>query len=139
MRVSVPTANLLDADGLKRIEGITKLRFARSKREKQGSLLLVERLRQELGRKRKIEYDGDRGSLLVETSDGGLEMHLVGDMAKLILRMSEESDCSPKALLEGLINDEHERLGGLPYDKALLKRELQEMEAETERRAAEED
>jgi hypothetical protein len=137
MRVSVPAANLLNADGLKRIEGITKLRFARIEREKQGSSLLVERLRQELGE--KIEYDGGRGALFVETSDGGLEMHLTGDMTKMILKMSQESNRSPRAFVEGMIDDEHKRLSGLSYDKAFSKQEFQEMEADRERRAAEED
>lgn len=137
MRVSVPTANLLDADGIKRIEGITKLRFGRIEREKHGSFLLVERLRQELGR--KVEYDGSRGSLFVETSDGGLEIHLTGDMAKSILTMSQESDCSPQDFVKGMIEDEHKRLCGQSYDEAFSERELQEMQAETERRAAEED
>jgi hypothetical protein len=134
MRVAIPFSNLMDEDGLTRIEGITKLRFGRSERETQGSNLLLERLRKEVGR--PIEYDGDRGSLFVRSPDGGMEINLVGDLAELIFEMSRDAKCSPKALVEKMIEDEHERLAGQSYDQILSKRDLREMEAEQERRAA---
>jgi hypothetical protein len=137
MRVSVPYRNLLNVDGLNRIEGITKLRFQRQQREEQGSDLLVEQLRKASGR--KIEYNVDEGTLFIKNPSGGADVHMVGDLAKRLKEFSQKSGLSPQEFLSESIKLAWKNHLENPSDPEEVKRELEEMTDDRERRVAEED
>jgi Domain of unknown function (DUF4365) len=78
--IAVPCRNLLDSDGLLRMRGITKLRFERSDRERQGARLLIDLLEKRFDFK-VDDYDPDNEFVQIET-DSGVEYFFLGAAAK---------------------------------------------------------
>lgn len=95
--IAVPCRNLLDSDGLLRMRGITKLRFERSDRERQGARLLIDLLETRFDF-RVIDYDPDNEFVQIET-DLGRELIFLGAAAKRMERLIERSRLEPEELL----------------------------------------
>jgi hypothetical protein len=133
MRISVPYTNLLNADGLKRIEGITKLRSNRIKQEKEGSFILLEQLRKAVGR--KVDFESN-GMLTIHRRDGGSDVVLFGDLAKFVGEYSKKMQMSPQKLIKKAIS---KAAKNLERTKADFERSFSEMLANAERKAAEDE
>lgn len=97
LSIAVPCRNLLDMDGLLRMRGITRLRFERSDRERQGAKLLIELLQERFDFKVR-HYDPDNEFVQIE-SDSGAEFIFLGAAAKRMGRYIEKAGMEPEELL----------------------------------------
>ena len=79
--IDIPEVNLLDSDGLLRIQGITKLRFDRIEREREGARILIEILE---GRfKFRVDHYSPLNEYIEITNEHGeMEMIFFGDFAE---------------------------------------------------------
>jgi Domain of unknown function (DUF4365) len=115
--LKVPTDNLIDEEGLRRIAARTKHRFERFEREQQGAEVLVELLQETLGV--KVEYDPQGGVLIVEQADGSANMTIFGKLAEKVAAMTTNTGSSAdelvvEALTHGLdLEAEFDRGAGL--------------------------
>ena len=85
--IDIPTDNIVDDEGLKRILARTKARFARFEREREGAQVLIEMLEAELNV--EIEYDSQFGLLMVKWPDGTKQCTLFGKAAVMVDRIEE--------------------------------------------------
>ena len=74
--IDIPTDNILDEKGIKRIEGYTKLRYAWFEREQEGAEILIKLLEDEL--KTEIEYDAQGGTIIFDKPDGERKIIIFG-------------------------------------------------------------
>jgi hypothetical protein len=95
--IAVPCRNLLDSDGLLRMRGITKLRFERSDRERQGARLLIHILKERFDFK-VDHYDPDNEFVQFETDSGG-EYIFLGAAAKRMEKYVARSGVKPEDFL----------------------------------------
>lgn|SRR6266851_12182 len=80
--IDIPTDNILDEKGIKRIAGYTKLRYARFEREREGAETLIKLLEDEL--KTEIDYDAQTGMIIIKEPDGGHKFVLFGSTNQLL-------------------------------------------------------
>lgn len=62
-KIKIPTDNILDEEGLRRIFALTKRRFARFQEQEEGALVLIEELKKQWGV--EIEYKPHSGLLML--------------------------------------------------------------------------
>ncbi len=137
--IAIPCRNLLDSDGLLRMRGITKLRFERSDRERQGARLLIDLLEGRFDF-RVLHYDPDSEFVEIET-DSNVEFIFLGAAAKRMGKLIEKSGLAPEELLlkasEAFLK-KHEPYRNKPIPrewKARTLRTLRDMEENKERDA----
>ena len=80
--IDIPTDNILDEKGIKRIAGYTKSRYARFEREQEGAEILIKLLEDEL--KTEIEYDAQGGTIIFDKPDGERKVIIFGSTNQLL-------------------------------------------------------
>jgi hypothetical protein len=98
----IPTSNILDDEGLRRISSRTIKRHERFAMEQQGAQLLVDRLQEVLGV--EISYDAQQGLLIVTKADGNMEVTYFGKMAERLEKMARDSHISPQEVADRSIH-----------------------------------
>ena len=88
--IDIPTDNILDEKGIKRIAGYTKLRYARFEREREGAETLIKLFEDEL--KAGIKYDAQRGTLVINKPDGELKVVYFGSANQLFNQLLDIKD-----------------------------------------------
>lgn len=79
IKIPISCDDLIDSEGLHRIQSLTKARYARLEHESEGAEFLVEMLRDAIGG--KIEYSPN-GILITEKATDQVEAILFGDLAE---------------------------------------------------------
>jgi len=91
--IDIPEVNLLDGDGLLRIQGITKLRFDRIEREREGARILIEML-EERFKVRVDHYSPLNEHIQITNEDGGGELIFFGAFAERMKGYVEKANMS---------------------------------------------
>ena len=108
LRVQMPTDNMLNDEGLARIESRTRSRFERFTREQDGAAALLEMLEAELGL--KVQYAPQPGILLIPkgrfTRDkrGGTHVALFGQAAAHVEWFKKHFGLTPDQVFHGGID-----------------------------------
>lgn len=106
--VHVPTDNLLDAEGLRRLRNRTKNRFQRFEAQKEGASILIEELQKQW--EVDIEYEPELGVLILPKGQfksdpsGGLTLTAFGKFAAQFDHFKDKYGFDPQETFEGGID-----------------------------------
>lgn len=137
IQVMIPRRNVLDDDGLKRIRGITKLRFGRSRRHKEAEDILIE----ELGKMGKMVtgFYPDSGLISFKLPTGGGEDVIFGAMGASLSKLSSALNLTPENLLRSAIKGLAAEVARPTWSAQNAKDRIEEDDIQRERDAADED
>jgi hypothetical protein len=137
IQILIPRRNILDEDGLKRIRGITKLRFGRSRRHKEAVEILIE----ELGRLGKVVtgFYPDKGSISFHLSTGGSEEVYFGPMGAYLAKLSNALNLTPEDTIRKAIKELASEVTKPTWSLQNAKDRIEEDDIQLEREAADED
>lgn len=119
--VSIPTSNLMNSSGLKRLHSYTQHRFDRFQREQDGANHLIECLKETIGL--EVEYDAQAGIVLIprgffQRGDGGATCHFFGRTGAMLTEIARQIGKSEQTTLNDAILYASERF------ESMSKREI---------------
>jgi hypothetical protein len=136
IQIVVPNENQLNSDGLKRIRGISKLRFRLAIRHGTAADVLKEALNQ-FGVSVEA-YEPDGGLVQLKYPNGDKVLHLFGDLLKRLKSMSVSMNLPFEETLSECLRVAATELERSSVDHDMIARELREDTARREREAADE-
>jgi hypothetical protein len=137
IQIAIPRRNTLDDDGLKRIRGVTKLRFGRPRRHSEAVAILMELLKK--AGKTITEFDPDGGLIKVKLPGGGSELMFFGPLWAELEELSRRLGRPPKDLLIEGMNLLDEEISNPNWKREDSDERSEKMFDQDERDAADED
>jgi hypothetical protein len=98
VNIEIPTDNVLNEEGIKRIVVRTRSRFSRFERERDGAQVLIDLLEDMLNV--KIEYEPQFGTLFITNSDGSVKFIAFGRCAETITGIAAKLGITTKEALD---------------------------------------